>query len=239
MSYHQSSVLITGASRGIGRNIALAFASKTEHPLLLAARNSEGLKQTRQLCLENGAAKAALLVCDTTNPAQTAELTVPKGFPEPGIIVNNAGSFLYKKLAETSHKEFGEQINTNLFSAVNVVSRFLHTLRQAERALIINICSVSATFGLADSGAYSAAKHALLGYTRSLRKELLQTDIGVTAVNLGQTFSPSWDESDVNPDSLIDPNDLAMLLVSLSELSPRTVVEEILIQPQHGRVRPM
>lgn len=239
MSYYQSSVLITGASQGIGRNIACAFASGTEHPLLLVARNRANLEETRQLCMRLGAKKAAVIVCDVTDEEQVASLRVPDGFPDPGIVVNNAGNFLYKKLAQTSNKEFNGQIQMNLFTAVNVVNRFLDTFKRADRAYIVNICSVSATRGLPDSGAYSAAKHALLGYTRSLRKEFIHTNIGVTAINLGQTHSPSWDESDIPAASLIDPGDIGKLIVTLSQMSVRTVVEEILIQPRHGRVPPM
>lgn len=239
MSTYPSSVVITGASQGIGRNIAVAFASETEHPLLLIARNRDRLEETRRLCLQKGANKAELIICDTTDPRQVEDIQIPEGFPHPGIIINNAGSFLYKKLADTSHSEFQEQINTNLFSAVHIVSRFLDTLKEIPRALIVNICSVSATHGLLESGAYSASKHALLGYTRSLRKELRQANIAVTAINLGQTFSPSWDGSDVDRSLLINPDDVAALILSLSKLSPATVVEEILIQPQHGRVPPM
>jgi short-subunit dehydrogenase len=105
--------------------------------------------------------------------------------------------------------------------------------------LILNICSIGSLQGLGESGAYSSAKHALLGYTRSLRDELKNTDIGVTAINLGQTHSPSWSESTMSPAKLINPSDVSSLIVQMTQLSPRTLVEEITIQPQHGRVEPM
>lgn len=239
MRYKKFSVLITGASQGIGRSIALTFAAQTDKPLLLVARSTKNLEETKKLCMEAGADKVAVLVCDATDSFQTSRLKVPEGFPDPDVIINNAGSYLYKPLADTSNTEFAEQINVNLFTAVNIVNRFMAELRKMNRALIINICSVGATVGLAESGAYSAAKHALLGYTRSLRQELLSTEIGVTAINLGQTHSTSWDESDMSPQKLIDPKDVSALILTLTDLSPRTLVEEILIQPQHGRVAPM
>ena len=77
------------------------------------------------------------------------------------------------------------------------------------------------------------------GYTRSLRDELKNTDIGVTAINLGQTHSSSWDESTISPQKLINPSDVALLIVQMTELTSRTLVEEIKIQPQHGRVPAM
>lgn len=239
MTYEHSSVLITGASQGIGRSIALSFAAATNRSLILLARNKKNLEETAGLCLKAGADSVHIAVCDATDRQSMTGLELPDNFPVPGLLINNAGSFLYKTLSETSNEEFQHQIDVNLFTAVNTVNRFLTGLRKLDRALIINICSVGSLRGLADSGAYSAAKHAVLGYTRSLRDELKNTNIGVTAINLGQTHSPSWDESAMPPEKLINPTDVAQILVTLSHLSPRTLVEEVTIQPQHGRVSAM
>lgn len=239
MTFDQQPVLITGASQGIGRSIAIAFASETERPLLLMARNLENLKETKRLCEADGASRVELIACDASDAKAVQSVTLPDGLVEPSLIINNAGSYLYKPLETTTEAEFRKQIDVNLFTAVNVTSRFLPALKQKERGLIVNISSVGATRGLAESGAYSAAKHALLGYTRSLRKELLGTNVGVTALNLGQTHSPSWAGSSVSPVDLIDPKDVASLIVAISALSPRSVVEELLLQPQHGKVPPM
>ena len=83
------------------------------------------------------------------------------------------------------------------------------------------------------------SKHALLGYTRSLRKELMATNIAVSAINLGQTYSTSWHEVDIDPKKLIDPKDVGQLIVALSQLSAQSVVEEINLMPQGGEVNPM
>jgi len=239
MTFDQQPVLITGASQGIGRSIAIAFASDTERPLLLMARNLQNLSETKRLCEAEGANRVELIACDATDAEAVKGITLPDGMPEPSLLINNAGSYLYKSLQSTTEQEFRHQIDVNLFTAVNVTSRFLPSLKQKERGLIVNISSVGATRGLAESGAYSAAKHALLGYTRSLRKELLGTNIGVTALNLGQTHSPSWSGSSVSPIDLIDPKDVASMIVAISGLSARSVVEELLLQPQHGKVPPM
>ena len=235
----EHSVVITGASRGIGRRIAQAFAGNTDFALLLIARTKSDLKDTQTLCRNIGDNEIAISSCDASDPQAVQKIKLAKGFPRPKIIINNAGSFLLKKLQETTHEEFAEQIQANLFSAVNINQHFLDDLKEKSNSLIINICSVGAVEGLKDSGAYSASKHALLGYTRSLRKELLNTKIGVTAINLGQTQSTSWEGSLIDRDLLIDPDDVAEIILNLTNLSPRTVVEEVLVKPQHGRVPPM
>lgn len=239
MNFEEQPVLITGASQGIGRSISIAFAIETEHPLILMARNIDNLAETKRLCQAEGDNLVELIACDATDAEAVKSFTLPVGLPDPALLINNAGSYLYKSLETTTEQEFRHQIDVNLFTAVNVTSRFLPSLKEKERGLIVNISSVGATRGLADSGAYSAAKHALLGYTRSLRKELLGTNIGVTALNLGQTHSPSWAGSSVSPVDLIDPKDVASLIVAISRLSSRSVVEELLLQPQHGKVPPM
>jgi short-subunit dehydrogenase len=238
-SYASSSVLITGASRGIGRVIAISFAAKTKHPLILIARTKKSLEQTRMLCEKAGASKVSIIPCDLTDAKTVADIKLQDHFPAPGIVINNAGYYLLKSLQQTSYDDFLEQVHANLFTAVHIIDRFLEDLKSHDRGLIINICSSGALEGLADSGAYASSKHALLGYTRSLRQELLETGVGVTALNLGQTQSTSWEGSDVDPEKLIDPQDVADLLVALSKLSPRSVAEEIILKPQHGRVPPM
>lgn len=233
------SVVITGASRGIGRRIAQAFTRETEYALLLIARTKSDLKDTQTICRNIGDNHIVIAALDAADPKAVPKIKVPEDFPTPKIIINNAGSFLLKPLQKTTHEEFTQQVQTNLFSAVNITNHFLDDLKSKSNGLVLNICSVGAVEGLEDSGAYSASKHALLGYTRSLRQELMETEVGVTAINLGQTQSTSWEGSLIDRDLLIDPDDVAKIVLNLTQLSPRTVVEEILVKPQHGRVPPM
>lgn len=239
MSFSDSSVLITGASRGLGRVIALRFAEEADRPLLLLARDNEDLQETKELCKEKGASRITLFPCDASDEAAVNSLIIPDGFPVPGIIVNNAGGFLLKPLEQTGSKEMEAQLRVNLLTAFNVTKRFLPAIKKLDRGLIVNICSTASLQGFGESGAYTTSKHALLGFTRSLRKELMDKKIAVTAINLGQTQSTSWEGSDVDPDLLVDPRDVAELLVVLSRLSSRSVVEEIILRPQHGWVPPM
>jgi len=238
MSFADSSVIITGASQGIGREIARVFVEHTNHPLILIARNKSGLEETKILCQEKDTNQIVTLPCDLTDSVAVSNLDIPEYMAEPGIIVNNAGYFLLKKLQATSSEEFRGQFSSNAITAFNLTQRFLPDLKRQDRGLIVNICSMEAIKGKGSSGAYAASKHALLGYTRSLRKELLDSQIAVTAINLGQTYSTSWKGMNVDPNQLIDPSDVGKLIVALSEFSPRTVAEEITMRPQHGEIPP-
>lgn len=236
MDQHRGTIIITGGSKGIGLSIARVFARETSHPILLIARDKSELEQAQSTCREEGAGKVDILSADITDPGfSNLDLAAFK----PSVLVNNAGSFLFKPLGDTSSEEFTQQFRVNALGAFHVTNAVLPHFKRQGRGLIVNICSEGSLKGLPESGAYSASKHATLGYTRSLREELKGSGIAVSAINLGQTYSTSWDGVDIDPEKLIDPEDVGRLILSLSTLSVRTVVEEILIQPEGGQVPPM
>jgi short-subunit dehydrogenase len=238
MSFEQTSVIITGGSKGIGLAIAKVFAEKSDRPIVLIARNEDDLKVAKEECLEWGATKVDIISADLTSEEDINSIDFEA--LNPGILVNNAGVFLYRYLMDTSIEDFNRQYQLNTFSAFNITRSVLPVIKEQERGLIVNICSQASTKGYGDSGAYTMSKHALLGYTRSLRRELaINTKIAVTAINLGQTYSTSWEDVDIDPKKLIDPEDVGKLIVSLSELSVQSVVEEIDLMPLGGEVDPM
>ena len=237
MGFNEASVIITGGSKGIGLSIAKVFAERTRRKLVLIARNYDDLQTAKQQCLEWGAPGVEIISADLTSEDEVSNIDFET--LNPGILVNNAGVFLFKKLAETSGNEFDRQYRLNTFSAFNLTKHVLPVLKKKERGLIVNVCSQASLKGYGDSGAYTMSKHALLGYTRSLRKELINSKIAVSAINLGQTYSTSWEDVDIDPKKLIDPEDVGRIIVSLSELSPQSVVEEIILMPQGGEVDPM
>ncbi|MCG8373724.1 MAG: SDR family oxidoreductase [Balneolales bacterium] len=236
MSFENASVIITGGSKGIGLSIAKVFSRKTSRRLILISRNYEELKKAKEECLAEGAKGVEVLAADITQPEQLKEMDFSS--LNPGILVNNAGSFLFKPLSETSEEEFISQFQINALGAFTVTRAVLPSLKAQERAMIVNISSRGGLFGYAASGAYAMSKHALLGFSRSLREELKPTNIAVTAINLGQTYSTSWEGIDVDRTKLIDPEDVGNLIISLSQLSMQSVAEEISLMPQGGEIDP-
>ncbi len=234
MSFKDSSVVITGGSKGIGLAIAKVISRSTEHPLVLVARGEDDLEKAKQTCLKLGASKIDTIVADITNPDVVSKIDFK--VYNPGILINNTGTFLAKKLQSSSFQEFENQFKVNVFGAFNITNQVLPGLLNQDRGLIVNICSIASLKGYAGSGAYTASKHATLGYTRSLRQELIESNVAVTAVNLGNTYSTSWYDSGIDESRLIDPEDVGKLIIALSEISPRTVVEEMTILPRVGEV---
>ena len=237
MAYKDAAVLITGGSKGIGLSIAKVFARETDRPIILMARNKEDLNKAKEACLKEGATSVHIIAADITDLVQVHDSGISDH--EIGMLINNAGHFLFKPTQDTTAEEFRSQLEVNTIGAFNVTQAVLPSLKNLDRGLIVNISSMGALKGLEGSGAYSASKHALLGYTRSLRKELMKSNIAVSAINLGQTDSTSWDGVDIDPQKLIDPEDVGRLIISLSQLSKRSVVEEITLMPQGGEVPPI
>ncbi len=237
MSFQDATVIITGGSKGIGLSIAKVFARSTNRRLVLIARDLDDLQTARKECLVEGARGVEILAADVTESKELDALDF--GSLNPGILINNAGSFLFKPLEETTGEEYINQFEVNALGAFNLTSKVLPVFKNQERSLIVNICSQASLKGYGHSGAYTMSKHALLGYTRSLRKELTGSGIAVTAINLGQTYSTSWEGVDVDPKELIDPEDVGKIILSLSELSARSVAEEILLMPEGGETSPM
>ncbi|MDZ7680134.1 MAG: SDR family oxidoreductase [Fodinibius sp.] len=112
MSEQDYSVVITGASRGIGRRIAQAFARNTDYALLLVARTKSDLQDTKTLCAKEGDNDIAIASCDAADPKAAGNISLPKGFSKPRFVINNAGSYLLKSLQKTSHEEFEQQMQS-------------------------------------------------------------------------------------------------------------------------------
>lgn len=234
MEFEHTSVLITGASRGIGEHIAYEFASKTSHPLILLSRSEDDLEKVKKQCIRLGALNVFIQSCDLTDENDVNAIVLPDGFSNIGVLINNTGSFLAKSLRNTTLPEFYKQFDVNVVAAFNTTKRFLSNMETASKGYIINICSVASLAGSPGSGAYVTSKHAVLGFTRSLRQELKPKEIAVTALNLSSTYSTSWEGSGVEATRLIDPDDVAKLIRNITEMSSRSVIEEVIIRPMLG-----
>ena len=104
------------------------------------------------------------------------------------------------------------------------------------RGDIVNICSVASLQAYSGGGSYSISKHALLGFSRNLRDELKPTGVRVTAVMPGAVLTDSWSGVNLPEERFIDVEDLADLIAGVLRLSPRTVVEDIIVRPQPGDI---
>ena len=200
--------VITGASRGLGRAIALALG-EAGAKLALVARNQERLAETQKLVREKGA-EAEIFVTDVRYEAQVGRLEqdVIARFGTVHIVVNNAGTTVRKTLADLSLDEWRLVIDTNLTGAFLVSRAFVPHLKAQQWGRIINITSTMAHVGSVGRGAYCASKSGLLALTKCLALELVGDGVTVVAI------SPGFFETDLTAPLRADPQENSALMAA-------------------------
>ena len=182
-------VLVTGAGRGIGRAIALAFA-EPDATVAVAARTVEQLEETASAVRHRGA-KAISLTMDVTDArAVTAAVTeLGEKVDRIDVLVNNAGIGGGQPVQGSEDSAWRRIIETNVIGTYLVTRAALPLMRDGSR--IVNMSSVLGRFGVPGYTAYCASKHAVIGFTRALALELAPRAIAVNAV------CPGWVETDM------------------------------------------
>lgn len=236
--FEHSTVVVTGAGRGIGRAVALQLARTFHRPMWLVSRSEEPLEETAARCREEGGALVRTTVCDLSSPEHLTALVRPSDLPPIGMMVHNAGSFLLRVAETTDESELMRQWNLHARAPIEWTRRFLPELRRLDRGLLVYIGSDAVVRGKPGHAAYASSKQALHGWVSSLRRELEETRIAATLIHPGQVLTHSWEGVDVDPDELASAEDLARLLATLPTLSSRTVVSEIYLGPQRGERSP-
>ena len=182
MDFGGETVLVTGASSGIGRAAALAFAGKGARTILVARRR-ELLDSLRATILKSGG-EASVVPCDVSDKAaveEAASRILESGCPD--ILVNNAGFALFGSVLDADIPGMESQMATNYMGMVYVTKAFLPHMVERGSGHIVNVASVAASFGLPTVAAYCASKSAMLGFSEGLRHELAGTGVGVTVVS--------------------------------------------------------
>lgn len=228
-------VIITGASKGLGKAIAEKYAAAGHH-LILCARNEKTLHNTRQHLLQiNSDCKVEIMAVDLSLKENISGFgKYCLSFGTPAILINNAGSFLPGNIHKEKEGTLEQMIETNLYSAYHLTRILLPKMMGAQSGHIFNMCSVASMAAYANGGSYSISKFALLGFSKNLREEMKQYNIKVTAIIPGAVYTDSWSGTSVKPDRIMHPDDIATMVYAASMLSPQACVEEILFRPQLG-----
>ena len=178
--------LVTGASRGIGRAIALKLAGEGANVAIVYAGNQAAAEETKALALENGV-KAECYCCDVSDFDKVAQLvaTVKEEFGGIDILVNNAGINRDKLAMQMKEADFDDVIATNLKGAFNTIRQVYPLMVRKRSGRILNISSVAGVCGNAGQANYSAAKAGMIGLTKSIAKEVASRGITCNAIAPG------------------------------------------------------
>lgn len=201
--------LITGASRGLGKSMALALGAAGAR-LVLVARDAASLEQVAKEVRDAGA-EAETYRVDVTDEEQVRDLehNVIERFGPVHILINNAGINIRKNVPEFTLQEWNSVLSTNLTSAFLMCRAFVPHMKGQGYGRILNMTSIMSHVSLAGRAAYSSSKAGLLGFTRALALELAPDGICVVAI------SPGPFATEMNTALMNDPEKNAQFLANI------------------------
>jgi len=228
-------VIITGASKGIGKAIAEIFAANG-HNLFICSRGELALYKTmEELLTQYPGVVIKAKPFDLSKKEQAVEFgNWCLSFAVPDILVNNAGLFESGSVHSEPEGLLEDQMATNVYGAYHLTRTILPKMMQRRSGHIFNMCSIASLHAYENGGAYSISKFALYGFSKNLREEMKPHGIKVTAVHPGAVLSDSWGDYDNSSKRIMEGDDIAKMLYAASQLSPAACVEDIVIRPQLG-----
>ncbi len=227
-------VIITGASKGIGKAIATIFAANG-HNLFLCSRNNETLQQTVQM-LQSAYPKVTVksAAFDLSKQELAFGNWILAQQIDVDIVINNAGLFEPGSVYSEPDGLLENQIATNLYSAYNLTRVLLPQMMKRKSGHVFNICSIAGLKAYENGGAYSISKFAMDGFSKNLREEMKVYGIKVTTVYPGAVLTDAWGGFDNSSNRIMEAADVAQMIYAASQLSAGACVEEIVMRPQLG-----
>lgn len=229
-------ILVTGATKGIGRAIVERFAAAGFN-VAFSARTAADLEALKRELKDKYPKQQVLAIqADMAKRSDVKAMTdtICATWTSLDVLVNNAGVFLPGNLTEEAEGNLEFTINTNLYSAYHTTRALLDLLKAQRGSYIFNICSIASLAAYPAGGSYTVSKFAMLGLSKTLRQELMPFGIRVSSVMPGATLTASWAGVDLPESRFIDAKDVATLVFETHQLSNRTVVEDIVIRPMEG-----
>ena len=225
-------IVITGASRGIGKAIAEKFLSEN-HTVLICSSNETKLAE-----LKIQFPSIITFVCDVSKKNEVVAFAdfVLQNFESIDVLINNAGVFLPGKVHDEEDGILEKTMQTNLYSAYYLTQKLVPSMIANRNGYIFNMCSVASIKAYPNGGSYSVSKFALLGFSKCLREELKEYNIKVTSILPGATLTDSWSGTDLPESRFSKSEDIADLIYSITQLSAFSVVEDLVIRPQLGDI---
>lgn len=231
-------IIVTGASKGIGFAIAKLFI-QNDFNVAICARNKTSLDNAvNELQSLNKNVKVFAKTCDVSKPSELKEFSndVLKEFQTIDVLINNAGVFFPGEVHKEDEGVLEQMIETNLYSAYRMSRAIIPTMKAEKSGYIFNIASIAGLQAYPNGGSYGISKFAMIGMGKALRQELLEFNIKVSNVMPGAVYTSSWDGVDLPEERFIKADDIAKIIFNAYSLSDSCVVEDIVVRPQLGDI---
>ncbi len=222
--------VVTGASRGIGKSIALSLANAGVN-VVLAARSQNDLESAANEIRKNGG-QCIVIQADVSEETEVIRLMekTTETFRTIDILVNNAGYGIFSKVVDTAVGDFDGMMSVNLRGVFLCCKAVLPTMIRQKRGAIINIASLAGKNSFVGGATYSATKWGLLGFSRSLMLEVRDFNIRVVTICPG-SVNTSFSDHSKDSDKIIQPQDVADTVLFALTMPARSNVSEIDIRP--------
>jgi short-subunit dehydrogenase len=219
-------VLVTGASSGIGEATAKLYGAQGADMLLLA-RDEEKLEQVASAITRGGGTATSYRI-DLADPAAIAETSarIKRDAGTPDILINNAGAGRWLTVLETSAEEAQSMIAVPYLAAFNLTRAFLPEMIARGSGAIACITSPASYVVWPNAAGYAAARHAMLGFTESLRADLRRTGVDVTLVVLGPVETSYWQHNPGSRERLPESNPILTPILT-AEQAARAIAHGI------------
>ncbi|HET7424677.1 MAG TPA: SDR family oxidoreductase [Gemmatimonadales bacterium] len=226
--------LVTGATEGIGRATALALG-RAGYRVGICSRSSDKVAATLAELRAQGVS-AAGAAADVADPAQVRHLVdqVRAELGEIDVLVNNAGVLIARPFDELTLEDWDATMATNLRSLYLTTHLVLPGMRTRRHGTIVNVASLAGRNGFVGGSAYSASKHAVLGFSRSLMLEVRKDNVRVIAICPGSVATGMLrDQAMLKPDHerILRPEDVAASILHVLTLPTGALVSELDIRP--------
>lgn len=217
--------LVTGASSGIGRALALGFA-RDAWKVLAVARRKQELEQLEK----EGQGRVLGVVLDVSNESEVREV-IKCGEEKLGpisVAINNA-AINYRGTLELGSDKLEELFSVNVFGAWNIARAIVPRFKERSKGYLFNISSVAGKTAFPESGAYCASKFALQALNEALHEQLKPSGIKVTAICPSWTATPMAHYSHLPAEQMIQPTDIYRTVSFLLSLGAQVAVKEIVL----------
>ncbi len=236
-SQSRPKALITGASSGIGKETALAFA-QAGVDLALVGRSQEKLEDVIKEIGQRVTVKPYLIDLAAIAAVKEQIEAAVIDFGGIDILVNNAGMGYTNPLNDTPLEDWQQVLDLNLTSVFQCIQGVLPSLRDRGGGTIVNVASIAAHNPFPSWGAYSVSKAGIITLSKALSGEEKENGIRVISIAPGAVNTPLWDtdtvKMELNRAAMLDPKVVAQTIVQAALLPQQAVIEEMTLMPSAG-----